>query len=104
VAAIGIVVALLAVGGLLAQPYLRNLQLQDFLEELAARPESVEAHPAQLSVAVMNRAAQLGLPVREDQIQVNRSGDSLRIEARYVVRVDFAFYTVDLHLRARGGT
>ena len=47
--------------------------------------------------AVLEKAAALGLPIKADNVHIKRSGDSTRIDVRYIVRVDFPLYTVDLH-------
>ncbi|MGB9606204.1 MAG: hypothetical protein ACPL88_10060, partial [Bryobacteraceae bacterium] len=52
---------------------------------------------------VVNRAAQLGLPVRSDQVRLDRSRGRLELEVPYVAPVDLGPYTVDLHFRPRAG-
>lgn len=105
--ALGVAV-LVVLGAMVVQllpVYLRNLQFQRMLNELAAgerssgflRPEEM------IRVEVVNTAAAMGLPVRADQVRVSRDGERLRIETLYVVPVDFSLYTVDLHFRARAG-
>ncbi len=102
-AAGAILAALTAAVILLTPPYLDNLRLQEYVEELARRPESAARGPDYLRIAIADRAAQLGLPVRPDQVRISASGEQLRIEVRYLVRVDIPLYAVDLHLRARSG-
>lgn len=102
-AGIAILVILAATAVLLAPFYVRNMQLQQFLEE-SRQQQGVENKSAEmLQVAVADKAAQLGIPLRPEQVRVDRTGGSLRIEARYIVRIDLPVYTVDLHFHAGSG-
>jgi|GEM_PF-895962 len=55
-------------------------------------------------VALVNRAAELGLPVRSDGIRCQRQGEWVKLEVRYAVPVRLGWYTVDLHFRARASS
>jgi hypothetical protein len=55
-------------------------------------------------VAVLEKAAFLGLPVKAENVLIKRSTDSIRIDVRYFVRVDFPIYTVDLHFYPGAGS
>jgi hypothetical protein len=46
---------------------------------------------------VLEKAAALGLPVKAEDVHIRRVEDNTRIDVRYIVRVDFPLYTVDLH-------
>lgn len=61
------------------------------------RPENQAKAEDQLRALVLDKAANLGLPVRAENIEIQRSPESLRIDVRYVVHVDLPLYTVDLH-------
>jgi hypothetical protein len=50
-----------------------------------------------LRVEVLQKAANIGLPVKADDVHIWRTGESLRIETRYNARVDLLLYSVDLH-------
>jgi hypothetical protein len=56
-----------------------------------------------LRVDIMNKASELGLPVKAGQVRIRRSGGQLRIEIFYLTPVDLVLYTVDLHFRPRAG-
>lgn len=88
---------------LLVRPYYQNWQLQQDLERLAFDPKNQNADPAMLAAEIVNRSAQLGLPVRLDQVRIHRSEAGLFIELRYFVRVELLVYTVDLHFRPKAG-
>ena len=95
---------LAGVGALLAPVYLDNFRLRGFVEELARSAEARTQPDNQVRAAVLEKAASLGLPVKADNVQVRRSGENMRIEVRYVVRVDFPLYTVDLHFYPGAGS
>lgn len=80
-------------------PYLDNFKLQQSLDELVARPETAALSEEILRTEVANRAARLGIPVRPSQVRIARGAEGIRVEVAYLVRVDFPFYTVDLHFR-----
>ena len=102
-AGIAVLGALALTAILLAPAYVRNMKLQQFLAETVGDPTSLERPVEMLQVDVADKAARLGIPLRPSQVSIDRSGGSLRIEARYIVRVDLPVYTVDLHFRARSG-
>jgi hypothetical protein len=103
-AAILIVIALAVIGALLAPVYLNNYRLRGFVEELTHSAEARTQSDDAVRAAVLEKAESLGLPVRDENVLIRRSGDSLRIEVRYVVRVDFPLYTVDLHFYPGAGS
>lgn len=84
--------------------YLHNLQLQNYVAEVAARSDSASKSDDLLRTWVLDRAQVLGLPVKPDNVQIVRSGDALRIDVRYVVRVTLPGYTVDLHFYPGAGS
>jgi hypothetical protein len=95
------VLALLAVIAIpLLPPYVRNFRFQRSLDDLMARPQT----PELLQAAVVNRAGEMGLPVRTGDVKVTREGNGLRVDIVYVVRVDFPMYTVDLHFHPASST
>jgi len=94
---------LLGFGALLGPHYRRHLAFEQALEELA-RQASQEGAPVEVVRArVQNQGARLGLDVRAAHVRVRRTDYGVRLEVRYPVRVDAAFYTVDLHFRAKAG-
>ncbi len=103
-AAVAIVAAFVALAALMTPPYLDNWELSQALDEVAHREDAAGLNDEQLRAAAAQKAAELGVPVRPEQFSVARRPGGLRIEGRYQVRVDLWVYTVDLHLRARGGS
>ena len=100
---IGVLCALATFAVMLLPPYLHNFQFQQFLEQVIRDPQRAGSPDAVLEVAVLDKAAQLGLPVKSGQIRITHAGDQTRIEVLYFVRVDLPLYTVDLHFRPAAG-
>ena len=104
-AGVSVLVVLIAVALVLLPPYVANWKLQRYVNELTEDPNLVTQSPDAVRQKVTARATSLGLPLREEDVQVTPSRNALRIDALYVVHVDVAGYTVDLHFRpAAGGT
>ena len=78
-------------------PFLDNQRLQRYVEEIAQDESSMTRPEGALRVAVLEKAAFLGLPVKADNVHIRRSGESLRIDLRYNARVDLLLYAFDLH-------
>lgn len=103
--AAGVVILALLAGSVvvLAPTYYRHFRLEQSLEGLVSGEGAVDRSDEELRRQAVAGAVAVGIPLREDQIRVSRSGGALRIEARYIVRVDVPAYTVDLHFRAGSG-
>lgn len=105
-----IAAALLIVAGLasfavkIGPTYFHNLQLQNFVGDLSADPGSRSQSDDQLRGQVLEEARVLNLPVKPDNVRIARSPDRLRIDVRYIVRVDLPGYTVDLHFYPGAGS
>ena len=103
-AAIGILVVLAVLGARLLPLYLENMRLQSYVEGITQDAENRTRPDDALRVAVLEKAAILGLPVKADNVHIKRSSDNVRIDVRYIVRVDFPMYTVDLHFYPGAGS
>jgi Domain of unknown function (DUF4845) len=101
-AAVLAVMALLAVR--LVPIYFRNLELQRYVEDVSHRADARAASDDVLRTRVLSKASQLDLPVMPDDVQIQRSADRVRIEVRYIVRVDLPLYTVNLHFYPGAGS
>jgi hypothetical protein len=105
VAAGAAVLAALAYLGLNLIPiYWRNLELQRFVEATAQRVDNQQKPEGVLRAAVVEKAQELRLPVRYDNVRVVRTADGVRIDVRYIARVDLPLYTVDLHFYPGAGS
>jgi len=100
-----VLLGMAAVGVVLIPPYAANWKLQRYLNELIEDPATASQQPEMVRAKVLGKATSLGLPLRSEDIQVAPWKNAVRIDALYVVHVDIAGYTVDLHFRpAAGGT
>ena len=84
--------------------YLHNLQLQNFVADVAARGDSASKSDDLLRTWVLDKAHELDLPVRPDNVKIAHSPDGMRIDVRYQVRVDLPGYTVNLHFYPGAGS
>lgn len=98
-----VLAALAAVGIVLIPPYAANWKMQRYLNELIDDPATAAQPPEAVRNQVLAKAASLGLPLTSPDVQVLPSHNALRIDALYVVHVDVAGYTVDLHFRPAAG-
>jgi hypothetical protein len=98
-AGVGVLVVFLAVTGALIPPYFQNMEFQRYLDHAVERTQS----PDMLVADVVNKAAQMGLPVRAGDVHVAHTGSGLRVDLIYVIRVDLPMYTVDLHFHPAAG-
>ncbi len=103
IAGAAVLVIVVAVGLVLIPPYAANWQLQRYVNELTDDPATATQAPGVVQARVLNKAASLGLPVRGEDVSVTSSQGSLRISVLYIVHVDVAGYTVDLHFRPTAG-
>ena len=103
IAGVGVLAILAALCILLVPPYAENWKLQRYLNEMIDDPATASLAPEILQARVVNRATALGLPVHGDDVLVSRSQNATKIQVLYLVHVDFAVYTVDLHFRPTAG-
>ena len=103
-AAVLILIVLAVLGVRLLPLYLENMRLQSYVEGITQNADNRTRPDDVLRVAVLEKAAFLGLPVKADNVHIKRSDDSVRIDVRYIVRVDFPMYTVDLHFYPGAGS
>ena len=84
--------------------YLHNMELQNFVTEIAARPDTPSKSDDLLRTWVLDKAHDLQLPVRNDNVKIVHAPAGMRIDVRYFVRVDLPGYTVDLHFYPGAGS
>lgn len=92
-----ILLGLTVLGARLIPIYLDNMRLQGYVEEVTQDASNRTRPDDMLRVHILEKAASLGLPVKADNVHIQHGEDNLRIDVRYIVRVDFPLYTVDLH-------
>lgn len=103
-AACGVLAGLVFLLGMFAPYYFRNLQLQNFVSEITRREENQTKSDDVLRTWVLDKAHELSVPVTEDNVHILHTPDGVRIDVRYVVKVSFPGYTVDLHFYPGAGS
>ena len=84
--------------------YFHNLELQRYVVEITHSVENQARPDDALRSLVLQKAQELDLPVKADNVHILRSPDKLRIDVRYFVRVTLPGYTVDLHFYPGAGS
>lgn len=100
--AVLVILVILAIA--LAPPYIANWRLQNYINDLADNPATAKQMPDVVRTQVLNAAAGLGLPVHGDDVHVVTSDGAVKIDVLYIVHVDLAGYTIDLHFRPAAGS
>ena len=99
-----VLAALLGFGVLFAPIYAGNLKLQSTWQKLHTVSTCQNQPDEALRQNVLNKAHELDLPVKADNVHIIHSPDGLRIDVRYFVRVTLPGYTVDLHFYPGAGS
>ena len=103
-AAIVVLAVLVLLIAMFAPIYLHNMELQNFVTEIAARPDTPAKSDDLLRTWVLDKAHDLQLPVRNENVKIVHAPEGVRIDVRYFVRVDLPGYTVDLHFYPGAGS
>ncbi len=98
-----VLLALAIVSVLLIPPYVANWRMQSYVNDLVDYPTTAKQPPGVVRAQVLNEAAGLGLPVRAEDVSVGITQGAVKIDVLYIVHVDIAGYTVDLHFRPAAG-
>ena len=89
---------------LFAPVYVRNLQLQNYVDGITRRVENYSQSDEVLRARVLQKAQQLDLPVAAGNVHILRAEERVRIDVRYAVTVRIPFYTVALHFYPGAGS
>jgi hypothetical protein len=103
-AAVAVLAGLVFFLGRFAPIYVHNLKFQSFVSDTAQRVENQAKPDDVLRGWVVDKARQLDLPVQEGDVHIVRLPDGMRIDVRYLVRVDLPGYTVNLHFYPGAGS
>lgn len=103
VAGVVVLLVLVAIGAMLLPPYIQNWKLQRYVNGLVDDPSTANQPSDTIRDKVVGKGVGLGLPVHPGDVQVTRPQNSVRIDVLYIVHMDFAFYSVDLHFRPAAG-
>ncbi len=99
-----VLLILVVVGVLLIPPYAANWRLQSYINDLADDPATAKNSAETVRTQVLNQAAGLGLPVHGEDVHVSIAQGAVDIGVLYIVHVDVAGYTIDLHFRPTAGS
>ena len=99
-----VLLILAVVSVLLIPPYAANWRLQSYINDLADDPATAKNSAEALRAQVLNQAAGLGLPVHGEDVHVTIAQGAVDIGVLYIVHVDVAGYTIDLHFRPTAGS
>ena len=98
-----VVAAILFASYKLLPPYIDNYQLQDSIENLARTATYNRMTEAEIRSQVLGTAQELGIPLVERQVVVQRSGNSVNIAVQYDVPVDLLVHQMDLQFAPSAG-
>jgi hypothetical protein len=104
IAGAAVLLILAVVGVLLIPPYAANWRLQSYVNDLVDDSVTAKLPAEAVRTRILNQAAGLGLPVHGEDIHVGVTQGALRIDVLYIVHVDVAGYTIDLHFRPTAGS
>lgn len=71
---------------------LQSTELYDYMDELA-KFSAATVPPDELRKRILDRAAQLQIPLQKEKIRVERNGDRIYMEVDYTIPVEFPGYT-----------
>lgn len=71
---------------------IQSTELYDYMDELA-KFSAAQVPPDQLKKRILERAAQLQIPLTKDNVRVERNGDRIYMEVKYTIPVEFPGYT-----------
>ena len=103
-AAAAILAGMVGLLGVFAPYYIRNLRLQNFVSGITRVEGNETRSDDLLRTWVIDKAHELNVGVTEGNVHILRSAEGLRIDVRYVVRVNLPGYTVDLHFYPGAGS
>jgi hypothetical protein len=104
VVGIGVIVAAVYLAFQLVPPYFANYQFQDTIQNEAVLESYTSKSEEDIRQAMFKRAQELEIPIRVEQINVQRSGPAgsggLTIWVDYSIHVDLPYYPGDLQFHS----
>lgn len=94
---LGVVIAGFYVLWMMIPPYFSNYQFQDAVDS-EARLASYNHRKSEDEIreTIYKQAVELGLPIKQEQIKVQRDGGTVSISTEYQVHVPLPVYPLDL--------
>jgi hypothetical protein len=99
-----VLAALVFFAFLFAPLYIRNRQLQNYVDELTHRVDSDKQTDSALRGLILDKARALDLPVTEGNVHIYRTADGLRIDVQYAIAVSAPFYRSNIHFYPGAGS
>jgi hypothetical protein len=78
----------------------QSTQLYDFMDD-QAKFAAAKSLPDDIAKAIVNRAAQLNIPLEKKDCRVVHDGDNILIEVDYTVPLEFPGYTYQWHFHQK---
>lgn len=97
---LALVVAAFYTAWMMIPPYYHQFQFQDAVSS-EARLQSYTAKTEQeIRAIIMKKARENEIPIREEQVIVQRNGSEVNIDAKYTVNIDLPLYPLKLNFEA----
>jgi hypothetical protein len=93
---VAVVVAIFYAAWTLLPPYIGNYQFEDDLRNEALMNSYTTKSEQEIRDTLVKKAAEYGIPLKPEQINVRRAGAELSIWADYTVHVDLPGFPLDL--------
>ena len=104
IAGAAVLLILIVLAVLLIPPYASNWKLQSYVNDLADDSATAQRPVEAIRTQVVNKAAELGLPVHDSDVHVTKSQGTVKIDVLYIVQLSVGGYAVDLHFRPAAGS
>lgn len=91
-----VVVAAFYSAWMMLPPYINNYQFQDDIQSAALLESYSTKSEQDIRNALAKKAAEYGIPLQPEQINVQRSGSELSIWADYTVHIELPVFPLDL--------
>lgn len=92
-----VVVAIVYLGIKVLPPYFANYQFEDVVDNEAKMNSYNQKSEQEIRDGLVKKARDLDIPLKSDQVKVQRMGSELSISADYTVHIDIPVYPFDLH-------
>ena len=87
----------------LLPPYIDNYRLQDYMESVARNATYNRMTESDIRSQIMNEVRELGIPIDENDVRIQRSGATVNISIEYMITVDLLVRQVDLQFAPSAG-
>ena len=77
--------------------YVNDYELDDYIRQQTPFWLTDRKNADAIQKAVLDKAAELSLPVTADNVKVNAPGNLVNVSIDYTVPLDFVFFTYPLH-------